>query len=260
MGRKILVIGGTQYFGKHLVRQLIEAGDNVTIASRGNNPAPKSCLHVYFDREKRDSINCVLDRDWDITYDQSCYSSNNLDLLSNVIKNSGAYIMTSSQAVYPNGSLLKENLTERHSVDSYSNCINSYGQEKLKSERYIQSLNKNSIFPRFPVVIGKNDPRMRLQSIIAQISTKRISIPIKNPAFNIICEDDAATALFLLAKSQHIGAINIAAEGSLEAEQMCLIIAKLLNIDLSIFRCHKHNYSPFDLIKESSKTLCLDTQ
>ena len=33
--KTILVFGGTRYFGKHLVRELIEQGFAVTIATRG---------------------------------------------------------------------------------------------------------------------------------------------------------------------------------------------------------------------------------
>ena len=33
---KVLVIGGTLYFGKVIVRKLLERGDEVTIFSRGN--------------------------------------------------------------------------------------------------------------------------------------------------------------------------------------------------------------------------------
>ena len=35
-----LVLGGTKFFGKHLVRTLIENGNTVTIATRGKTPDP----------------------------------------------------------------------------------------------------------------------------------------------------------------------------------------------------------------------------
>ena len=33
----VLIIGGTQYFGKVIVRKLLDRGDNVTVFSRGNS-------------------------------------------------------------------------------------------------------------------------------------------------------------------------------------------------------------------------------
>ncbi len=35
---KILVIGGTRYFGIHMVNKLLERGHKVTIATRGKTP------------------------------------------------------------------------------------------------------------------------------------------------------------------------------------------------------------------------------
>ena len=33
--KKVLVLGGTRFFGKHLVEVLLQAGHDVTIATRG---------------------------------------------------------------------------------------------------------------------------------------------------------------------------------------------------------------------------------
>ena len=33
--KKVLVLGGTRFFGKHLVEALLQAGHDVTIATRG---------------------------------------------------------------------------------------------------------------------------------------------------------------------------------------------------------------------------------
>ena len=37
---EILVIGGTRYFGIHMVNELLNKGHNVTIATRGKSPDP----------------------------------------------------------------------------------------------------------------------------------------------------------------------------------------------------------------------------
>ena len=43
----ILVIGGTRYFGIHMVNKLLEQGHDITIATRGETP------DSYGDRVKR---------------------------------------------------------------------------------------------------------------------------------------------------------------------------------------------------------------
>jgi uncharacterized protein YbjT (DUF2867 family) len=40
VSQKILIIGGTRYFGRHFVRTALNAGAQVTIASRGLTPDP----------------------------------------------------------------------------------------------------------------------------------------------------------------------------------------------------------------------------
>ena len=44
---KILVIGGTRYFGIHMVNKLLEQGHEITIATRGKTP------DLYENRVKR---------------------------------------------------------------------------------------------------------------------------------------------------------------------------------------------------------------
>lgn len=47
---KILVIGGTRYFGIHMVNKLLEQGHAVTIATRGKTP------DLYGDKVERITI------------------------------------------------------------------------------------------------------------------------------------------------------------------------------------------------------------
>ncbi|MCL2518024.1 MAG: NAD-dependent epimerase/dehydratase family protein [Oscillospiraceae bacterium] len=55
---KILVIGGTRFMGKHLVRSLIADGHDVTIATRGITPDNfgPTVNRVVIDRTNVDSI------------------------------------------------------------------------------------------------------------------------------------------------------------------------------------------------------------
>jgi len=38
--KKVLVMGGTRFFGKKLVQHLLDEGNEVTIATRGRTPDP----------------------------------------------------------------------------------------------------------------------------------------------------------------------------------------------------------------------------
>ena len=67
---KILVIGGTRFIGAHVARQLVEAGDDVTVLHRGRtaNPILPDAVHHIRDESAEYPIVRfpeVLRRDWD---------------------------------------------------------------------------------------------------------------------------------------------------------------------------------------------------
>lgn len=260
MARRILVLGGTKYVGKHLVSKLLANGDDIFIATRGNNPIPNGCTFIKYDRDSKD-VKLSINRPWDIVYDQSCYSSESLFNLKNVINSSGKYIFTSSQAVYPNGLNLEEDsidLNDNRLISEYK--INKYGLEKLKSEMYIYKNANHPMILRLPVVVGLNDPLQRVQNLISKISTNAIMLPQGNPLFNLIDEFDAAECLYQLSYVDMKGAINAASQEIISAEQCCQYLAKLLNIKLNINATENFDFSAFDLIKAESKTLSLKRQ
>ena len=78
MGKNILVIGGTRYFGKLLVQRLLAAGHQVTIATRGHAPDPfgSRITRIRVDRRNERAMLAAfaLVDDYDVVYDQMCYS------------------------------------------------------------------------------------------------------------------------------------------------------------------------------------------
>ena len=76
--RKILVIGGTRYFGKLLVQRLLAAGHQVTIATRGHAPDPFGAriTRIRVDRRNERAMLAAFAGvdSYDVVYDQMCYS------------------------------------------------------------------------------------------------------------------------------------------------------------------------------------------
>lgn len=112
MTQNVLVLGGTRFFGKHLVNELLTQGANVTIATRGKTPdsfGPK-VTRLIFDREDEDSIRSVLTKEtYDVIYDNIAYTSNDIDILMRHVTTE-RYIVTSSMSVYPT---FHDNLVEK---------------------------------------------------------------------------------------------------------------------------------------------------
>lgn len=104
MNKSILVIGGTRYFGKRLVRRLVEAGDEVTIATRGRTPDTfgDSVKRIKVDRRDRAAMLAAFrDKSFDVVYDQMCYSPHDVAISLDVFTGRvGHYIMSSTIEVY----------------------------------------------------------------------------------------------------------------------------------------------------------------
>ncbi|CAM3492324.1 hypothetical protein GCM10009865_18670 [Aeromicrobium ponti] len=114
----ILVLGGTQFFGKKLVEKLLLEGKKVTIATRGltKDPFGDKVERLIIDRENIKSQRAAFSgRKWNVVYDQSCFSPQEAKATAEALDGKVAhYIFTSSMAVYDFGTLHKEGILSRN--------------------------------------------------------------------------------------------------------------------------------------------------
>ncbi|WP_026663463.1 NAD-dependent epimerase/dehydratase family protein [Butyrivibrio proteoclasticus] len=100
---KILVVGGTRFFGIPMVNALLHNGHEITIATRGNSKPNfyGSVEYVVVDRMSSASVKEALGgRHFDLIIDKIAYSSNDVKaLLENV--SCDRYIQMSTCSVYP---------------------------------------------------------------------------------------------------------------------------------------------------------------
>jgi len=68
---KLLVIGGTQFIGKHFVSQALARGHEVTLFNRGSRPAPDGVESIKGDRNE--DLDLLAGREWDAVVDTSAY-------------------------------------------------------------------------------------------------------------------------------------------------------------------------------------------
>lgn len=105
MSQSILVIGGTRYFGIHLVERLLAAGHRVTLATRGRaaDPFGERVRRLRVDRRDRASMRAVFGDEarYDLVYDQMCYSPGDaLIAVERFGGRVGRYLMTSTIETY----------------------------------------------------------------------------------------------------------------------------------------------------------------
>lgn len=168
--KKVLVLGGTRFFGKHLVEYLLQAGHDVTIATRGvtEDSFGNAVKRIIVDREDGKLLEERLEgKSYDIVYDNLCYSSNAAKMVCEVLKGkTKKYIMTSSMAVYePALSLLEEDFNPYEYAITYGdrNDFNYSEGKRLAEAVLFQYATFPVVAVRFPVVIGENDYTKRLQ-------------------------------------------------------------------------------------------------
>ncbi|MGW4687037.1 reductase [Streptomyces sp. NPDC004244] len=100
--RNVCVIGGSRYFGRHLVELLRGAGSNVTVVNRGSAPAPHGVTHLVADRGDERQLRAALgSRTFDVVLDQVCYTPEQAEVARRVFAGrTGRYVMTSTVEVY----------------------------------------------------------------------------------------------------------------------------------------------------------------
>ncbi|MFI5619823.1 reductase [Streptomyces sp. NPDC051567] len=100
--RKILVIGGSRYFGKHLVALVRDAGNEVTVLNRGSAAPPAGVTHLVADRGDEEHLRAALGpRTFDVVVDQVCYTPLQAAVARRVFAGrTGRYVMTSTIEVY----------------------------------------------------------------------------------------------------------------------------------------------------------------
>ncbi|WP_107094519.1 NAD-dependent epimerase/dehydratase family protein [Streptomyces sp. XY431] len=100
--RRVAVIGGTRYFGRHLVTLLRDAGTEVTLINRGSATPPPGVDHVRADRDDEDALAAALgDRTFDAVIDQVLYTPAQAVVARRVFADrTPRYVMTSTMEVY----------------------------------------------------------------------------------------------------------------------------------------------------------------
>ncbi|MFE7097131.1 NAD-dependent epimerase/dehydratase family protein [Streptomyces erythrochromogenes] len=100
--KRILVIGGSRYFGKSLVTRLRDAGNTVTVLNRGSSAPPPGVGRLLADRDDEAGLRAALGRrDFDVVVDQVCYTPLQAAVARRVFAGrTGRYVMTSTMEVY----------------------------------------------------------------------------------------------------------------------------------------------------------------
>jgi len=183
---KILVIGGTQFIGRHLVTALKKYGHNVTLLNRGKTaPGLFPDLPVVIaDRQSPDLRNVEgLMQNWDAVIDLSAYYPKDVTAILDILSGrTNRYIFCSTISVYETlmagtTPLLSEDCsvlscTPEEAVDT---SMLTYGKRKAECERVIAAHPAKIpfVFIRPSVVFGDHDHTDRFAYWISRASNQK---------------------------------------------------------------------------------------
>lgn len=225
---KILVIGGTRFFGIHTVNELLRSGHDVTIATRGHTS------DQYGDRVKRlilertngESVKQALGgTHYDVVVDKIAYCSDDIRYVMDVV-DCGKYIHMSSTSVYDP----KQINTVESDFDGFGESLVwcdrgafPYAQIKRQAEYALWQKypDRNWIAVRYPFAIGTDDYTGRLRFYVEH-TMKSIPMNVNNldHQMGFIRSDEAGKFMAFLVDKDITGAINGSSEGTISVKEI----------------------------------------
>ncbi len=211
---KILVIGGTRFFGKRLVHNLIKSGHQVTILTRGNtvDDFGASVQRLKGDRTDAQQLKSLIKENYDSVVDQMCMTAADAHASIEAFRGRiGQYVMTSTLSVYDADAALLETdwMAEDYKAGEASH---PYQEGKRAAEHALLSAPFPVASMRIPIVLGTDDYTRRLHMHIEHVAQeKALSFPNLVAEFSYVRAEDAAGALQWMVESGQKDVFNISA-------------------------------------------------
>jgi len=231
---KILVIGGTRFFGIHMVHELLSNGHDVTIATRGNakDEFSDKVTRIIIERTDEDSIKRMLaGKHYDVVIDKIGYCSNDIKILLDTIQ-CDKYIYMSTTAVYePKHLDTKEEEYDglHHELLWCARGDYSYSKIKQQAENALCQAYDHVqwVAVRYPFVIGKDDYTKRLLFYVEH-AMKGIPMYIDNidQQMAFIDSHEAGRFIAYLVDKDYAGTINGSSYGTISIREILDYVQK----------------------------------
>ncbi len=230
---EILVLGGTRFFGVHIVENLVQNGHTVTVATRGNKKSTfqDKVSHIIVDHLNYEQMKQVFQgKKYDVVYDNIAYCPNDIKYTLDSI-NCEKYIFMSSTSVYDLKWDVKED--DFNSRDYNYKWTDRSQQNYKEGKRCAEAAltehyaDMKSTMVRYPFVIGRDDYTKRLFFYVEHVM-KEIPMHIDNVncQMGFISSEDAGRFLAFLADKHIIGAINGCSNGTISLREIINYIEK----------------------------------
>lgn len=229
----ILVFGGTRFFGRHLIRELIKDGHRVTMATRGRagDDFGNQIERLILDRtDETGMADAFKNRYFDRVYDNLAYCSLDVKMLLDHIR-CGRYIMTSSSAVYQlhPGTIEEDFRPEEEQLVWIRREDAGYADGKRQAECALTQCYPQlpAVWVRYPFVLGQDDYTNRLQFYVNHVM-QGIPMDIDNAdsQMSFVRSDEAGKLLAFLANNEVYGPLNACSKGTISIREILGYVEK----------------------------------
>lgn len=271
MGKNILVIGGTRYFGKLLVQRLLNAGHRVTIATRGHasDPFGTRISRIRVDRRNESAMLAAFagSAGYDVIYDQLCYSPLDAAIAVRVfVGKCQRYIVASTIDVYrallgqqdspfaeDDLAILAQPIDTQYPWHDPKLATQSYVAGKLQAEAYLY---RDGSLPLVTVRIGHvlSGPEDFTGRLAHYVDLVRQYAPLRYmnaAAASSFMSAQVITDFLVWTQGQDFtGPVNAACDGGLSAFDLYMRVGMLLDADVRALpatqAARPGELSPFD--------------
>ncbi len=243
---RILVLGGTTFFGADVVRQLLAVGHNVTIFTRGAQRPDfwDRVEHIVGDRQDYAAFrDRFASETFDAVIDNIAYTGEDVAVALDAFRGRmGRYILTSTGSVYryapPGAPLLEETVNHQLTPPGYDPSDGGwqYAAGKVAAEWTLMQGDAPWTILRPPIVLGPFDPTLRGYYYFQRLMDGG-PLLLSNggvASFRLAYSEDLAHAYLLaLDTPQAAGhAYNICQSEIVTLRQMLEVVAEALNTPL----------------------------
>ena len=205
--KKVLVIGGTRFFGRKLVELLIADGHDVTIVTRGQlaNPFGDKVKHLIVNRRDTEAFSTAVEGEYyDIVYDNICYSQNEAKAFCDIFNGKvDKLVFTSTIATY--------------AADGKAQC----------EAVFFKYATCPVVAVRFPIVMGVDDYTERLHFHVKHIVNKEVIGFVNMDAeMSFILAQEAGQFLKWAGLTNVEGPFNATAQGTISLQALIMLVEK----------------------------------
>jgi len=233
--KKVLVLGGTRFFGRKLVELLLADGHDVTIVTRGKlaNPFGDKVKHLIVDRRDTEAFSKAVEGEYyDIVYDNICYSPNEAKAFCDIFNGKmGKLVFTSTLSTYA----ADGNAKSEADFDPYTYSIQmgdteafTYSEGKRQAEAvFFKYATCPVVAVRFPIVMGIDDYTKRLHFHVKHVvNEEAIGFLNMDAEMSFILAEEAGQFLKWAGLTDVEGPFNATAQGTVSLKDLMALVEK----------------------------------